>query len=89
MKLTEIKCGEAPEYLLPLAELEENMRIRSEVAGVLRQYKLKNLDNKFEAEELTAKQNFEVIMHVTISKINEKYSIENQKKITERKMFAL
>lgn len=36
------------------------MKIRSEVAGILRQYKLKNLENEFEAEELTAKQNFEV-----------------------------
>ncbi|XKL65123.1 hypothetical protein PGB90_005209 [Kerria lacca] len=59
LKLEEIKCGEASEYLQPLAELEENMRIRSEVAGVLRQYRLKNLENEFEAEELTAKQNFE------------------------------
>lgn len=60
LKLTEIKCGEASEYLQPLADLEENMRIRSEVAGVLRQYRLKNLDNQYDAEELTAKQNFEV-----------------------------
>ncbi|KAL6963450.1 Breast cancer metastasis-suppressor 1-like protein [Sarracenia purpurea var. burkii] len=59
LKLTEIKCGEASEYLQPLADLEENMRIRSEVAGVLRQYRLKNLDNQYDAEELTAKQNFE------------------------------
>lgn len=61
VKLTEIKCEEAPEYLQPLAELEENMRIRSEVAGVQRQFRLKNIDNQFEAEELTAKQNFEVL----------------------------
>lgn len=63
LKLEEIKCGEASEYLQPLAELEENMRIRSEVAGVLRQYRLKNLENEFEAEELTAKQNFEVFTY--------------------------
>ncbi len=62
LKLEEIKCGDAVEYLQPLGELEENMRIRSEVAGILRQYKLKNLENEFEAEELTAKQNLEVFV---------------------------
>lgn len=60
LKLAEIQSGEAPEYLQPLAELEDNMRIRLEVAGVLRKFRLKNLDNQYEAEELTAKQNFEV-----------------------------
>lgn len=61
LKLAEIQSGEAPEYLQPLAELEDNMRIRLEVAGVLRKFRLKNLDNQYEAEEMTAKQNFEVI----------------------------
>lgn len=60
----EIKSEEATEYLQPLAELEENMRIRSEVAGILRQYRLKNIENQFEAEELTAKQNFEVWIEI-------------------------
>lgn len=61
LKLNEIEYGEAVEYLQPLADLEENARIRTEVAGILRQFRLKNLDNEFEAEELAAKQNFEVI----------------------------
>ena len=64
LKLAEIQSGEAPEYLQPLAELEDNMRIRLEVAGVLRKFRLKNLDNQYEAEELTAKQNFEVFIAV-------------------------
>ena len=33
-KLIEIKAGKAPEYLNPLAELQENMRISTEVAGL-------------------------------------------------------
>lgn len=44
----------------PLAELEENARIRSEVADILRELRLKNMENQFEAEEFAAKQNLEV-----------------------------
>ena len=33
-KLIELKAGKAPEYLNPLAELQENMRISTEVAGL-------------------------------------------------------
>ena len=32
-KLQEVKAGRAPEYLNPLAQLQENMRIRTQVAG--------------------------------------------------------
>lgn len=32
-KLEEVKAGRAIEYLNPLAELEEDMRIRTQVAG--------------------------------------------------------
>ena len=32
-KLEEVRAGKAIEYLSPLAELQENMRIRTEVAG--------------------------------------------------------
>ncbi|XP_022203753.1 breast cancer metastasis-suppressor 1-like protein [Nilaparvata lugens] len=59
IKLGEVKVGKAQEYLQPLEELQENMRIRIEVAGILRKYKLTNITNSFEAEELAAKQNFE------------------------------
>ena len=32
-KLEEVKAGKAGEYLNPLAELQENMRIRTQVSG--------------------------------------------------------
>ncbi|KAJ8975025.1 hypothetical protein NQ317_012465 [Molorchus minor] len=36
LQLAEVKTGKSPEYLVPLAELQENMRTRTEVAGILR-----------------------------------------------------
>ncbi|KAK5643468.1 hypothetical protein RI129_007313 [Pyrocoelia pectoralis] len=54
-----LKGGRSQEYLGPLQELQENMRIRTEVAGILRQLRLANIRNKFDAEEQAAKQNFE------------------------------
>lgn len=59
-KLEEVRGGEAAEYLVPLEELQEAMRVRLEVACVLRQLRLQNINNKHEAEVLAAKQNFEV-----------------------------
>lgn len=58
-KLIELKAGRAPEYLNPLAELQENMRISTEVAGILREYMMQNIQRKFESEEIAAKQNME------------------------------
>lgn len=58
-KLAEVRLGRAQEYLQPLEELQENCRIRTEVAGILRQYRLTNIHNKFEAEEQAAEQNYE------------------------------
>ncbi|KAL3266671.1 hypothetical protein HHI36_010833 [Cryptolaemus montrouzieri] len=58
-QLTEVKAGRSPDYMNPLEDLQENMRIRIEVAGILRQLKINNLNNQFEAEEQAAKQNFE------------------------------
>lgn len=59
LQLAEVKSGKSPEYLVALAELQENMRIRIEVAGILRQLRLKNIENQYEAEEQAALQNFE------------------------------
>jgi breast cancer metastasis-suppressor 1-like protein len=38
------------------------MRIRTEVAGILREFRLTNIRNKFEAEELASSQNYEVFI---------------------------
>ncbi|XP_065292691.1 breast cancer metastasis-suppressor 1-like protein isoform X1 [Dermacentor albipictus] len=58
-KLEEVKLGRAPEYLQPLEDLQDNMRIRIEVAGILRDMRLKNIKRKYDAEEIAAFQNFE------------------------------
>lgn len=58
-QLTEVKAGRSPEYLNKLQELQDNMQSRTEVAGVLRQLRLANIRNKFQAEEQAALQNFE------------------------------
>ncbi|XP_044747880.1 breast cancer metastasis-suppressor 1-like protein [Coccinella septempunctata] len=58
-QLVEVKAGRSPDYLNPLEELQKNMSIRIEVAGILRQYKIQNVKNQFEAEEQAAEQNFE------------------------------
>lgn len=59
-KLSEVKLGRAQEYMVPLDELQENCRIRIEVAGLLRKYRLGNIRNKFDAEEQATNQNYSV-----------------------------
>lgn len=58
--MEEVRVGEAAEYLIPLEELQEGRRVRLEVAYVLRQFRLQNITNKYEAEKSAAQQNFEV-----------------------------
>lgn len=58
-KLGEVRVGKSEEYLIPLERLKENMKTKTEVAGILRQYRLQNIQNKFLAEEQAALQNFE------------------------------
>ncbi|XP_074038190.1 breast cancer metastasis-suppressor 1-like protein [Leptinotarsa decemlineata] len=59
LQLAEVKTGKSPEYLVALSELQENMRVRTEVAGILRQMRLENIANQYAAEEQAALQNFE------------------------------
>lgn len=58
-KLDEVKAGKAPEYLQPLEDLQDQMRIRTEVAGILKELRLKNIRCQYDAEQLAAKQNFD------------------------------
>lgn len=58
LKLEEVQIEEACEYLKPLADLEQSMKVRIEVAGILKDLELKNVKNKFEAEEQACEQHF-------------------------------
>lgn len=58
-QLAEVKGGKSQEYLIPLQQLQDDMRIRTEVASILRHLRLANIRNKYEAEEQAARQNLE------------------------------
>ncbi|ELU01106.1 hypothetical protein CAPTEDRAFT_94286 [Capitella teleta] len=58
-KLSEVRAEKALEYLEPLAELQENMRIHTQVAGILKELRIQNVKNQSEAESQAAMQNFE------------------------------
>ncbi|XP_034943378.1 breast cancer metastasis-suppressor 1-like protein [Chelonus insularis] len=58
-KLSEVRVGKSEEYLIPLERLKENMKTKTEVAGILRELRVQNIQNKFLAEEQAALQNFE------------------------------
>merc|ERR1712156_1392612 len=57
-KLEEVKCGRALEYLQPLEELQENMRVQLEVGQILRTLRQESIQIKFEAEVDAANQNY-------------------------------
>jgi hypothetical protein len=59
-KLEEVRAGRAQEYLQPLEELQDNMRERIEVAGILSELKITNIKCQYDAEMIASKQNFEV-----------------------------
>nr|CAG4648390.1 EOG090X0IS7 [Moina brachiata]SVE93373.1 EOG090X0IS7 [Moina brachiata] len=58
-KLQEVINEKAAEYLSPLAELKEAAAFRTQVAEILRQYRLENIRTKAIAEEVAASQDFE------------------------------
>ncbi|XP_024617863.1 breast cancer metastasis-suppressor 1-like protein isoform X1 [Neophocaena asiaeorientalis asiaeorientalis] len=59
-KLQEVIAGKAPEYLEPLATLQENMQIRTKVAGIYRELCLESVKNKYECEIQASRQHCEV-----------------------------
>ncbi|KAI1284824.1 Breast cancer metastasis-suppressor 1-like protein-A [Halotydeus destructor] len=58
-KLNEVKAEVCPDYLTPLEELRDNMRVRLEVAGILRDLRIANVKCQYDAEMVAAKQSFE------------------------------
>lgn len=60
VKLTEVRAGKSIDYLQPLEELQENLRVRTEVAGVLRELRMENVKCIHEAEMVAAQQHLEV-----------------------------
>lgn len=59
VKLTEVRAGKSIDYLQPLEELQENLRVRTEVAGVLRELRMENVKCIHEAERVAAQQHLE------------------------------
>lgn len=59
-KLSEIRGGQADEYLVPLSELRDGLTTRVEVAKVHLSLRLQSIKSRFEAETLSAKQTYEV-----------------------------
>jgi len=64
-KLEEVRAGRAVEYLQPLEELQENMRVQLEVGQILRKLRQDNIECKFEAERLAAQQNYQSERQIT------------------------
>ncbi|KAJ8409098.1 hypothetical protein AAFF_G00241190 [Aldrovandia affinis] len=60
VKLQEVLAGNAPEYLEPLANLQESMKIRTKVAGIYRELCLESVKNKYDCEVQAAFQHWEV-----------------------------
>ena len=61
-RLEEVRAGIAQEYLSPVDELQNNMKIRTKVAGVLREFRFTNIRCQYEAEIIASNQNFEVCL---------------------------
>ncbi|KAA0203958.1 hypothetical protein HAZT_HAZT003895 [Hyalella azteca] len=58
-RLNSVRKGEAAEYLTPLNQLKEAYTVRLQVADVMKKFRLKNIQNKYEAEIMAANQNYE------------------------------
>ncbi|KAG1697883.1 Breast cancer metastasis-suppressor 1-like protein-A [Nymphon striatum] len=68
-KLTEVRIGRAEEYIQPLKELQESIKIRTEVAGILKELRQVNIKNIYDAEKSSTHQNFENDKNILMDKI--------------------
>lgn len=75
-KLEEVRAGKAPEYLQPLEDLQDQMRIRTEVAGILKELRLQNIRCQYDAEQLAAIQNYDTEKRAIIDNI--RFDIEEK-----------
>ena len=58
-KLNGVRSGKSPDYLQPLEELQENLRTRTEVAGIQKELKLANVNCIHTAEKQAAQQHMD------------------------------
>ncbi|XP_034832766.1 breast cancer metastasis-suppressor 1-like protein [Maniola hyperantus] len=83
-QLSEVRGGRSQEYLGPLHRLQENMRVRIEVAGILKQMRIENIKHKYEAEEQAAHQNFRSEKWLSYESLKEEI-LEKIRKIEEER----
>ncbi|XP_055382040.1 breast cancer metastasis-suppressor 1-like protein [Condylostylus longicornis] len=70
-QLSEVRGGRSQEYLLPLQQLDENLKNRIEVAEILKQYRLENINHKYLSEEQAARQHFDSEKQLAMDQIHE------------------
>uniref|UniRef100_A0A2M4BZB5 Putative sds3-like protein n=1 Tax=Anopheles marajoara TaxID=58244 RepID=A0A2M4BZB5_9DIPT len=58
-QLQDVRGGRSQEYLMPLQRLADNMNSRKEVAEVLKNYRIENIQNKYSGEMQSAYQHFD------------------------------
>uniref|UniRef100_A0A182Q7C9 Breast cancer metastasis-suppressor 1-like protein-A n=1 Tax=Anopheles farauti TaxID=69004 RepID=A0A182Q7C9_9DIPT len=70
-QLQEIRNGRLQDYLSPLQRLLDNMNSRKEVAEVMKQYRVNNIQNKFEGELQASYQHFESEKNLTMDLVSD------------------
>uniref|UniRef100_A0A8C4R1K4 BRMS1 like transcriptional repressor n=1 Tax=Eptatretus burgeri TaxID=7764 RepID=A0A8C4R1K4_EPTBU len=87
-KLEEVLCEAAPEYTEPLAGLQQDLQIRSEVAGLYKEYRLKGIERKHECEKQSALQAFQSEKLLLLESLQEELQSRIRKAEDERKVFS-
>ena len=70
-KLNQVKAGKSSDYMQPLEELEENLKVRTEVVGIQRDLRIANVTCIYEAEKVAAKQTMEMECRVISESIRQ------------------
>ncbi|XP_032518209.1 breast cancer metastasis-suppressor 1-like protein [Danaus plexippus] len=83
-QLSEVRVGRSQEYLIPLAQLQENMKVRMEVAGILKKMRIENIKHKYDAEEIAAHQHFKSEKWLAYENLKEEI-LEKIRKIEEER----
>uniref|UniRef100_UPI00358EAB2E breast cancer metastasis-suppressor 1-like protein isoform X2 n=1 Tax=Myxine glutinosa TaxID=7769 RepID=UPI00358EAB2E len=87
-KLEEVLCEAAPEYTEPLAGLQHDLQIRSEVADLDKEFRLKIIEHRHECEKESAWHAFQAEKLLLLDSLQEELQSRIQKAEDERKVLS-
>lgn len=88
-KLVEIENETAKDYTIPLLKLKENMEMKINIATLMKEYRMKNVENTYNCEETSAKQTLDNDKKILYDNTKAKLEYDIKKAEEDRRLLYL